>query len=85
MVLLIIQHRLLVPPELDLLVVRLRMVPIQPQPQELLPPGFDRAEWVGCRLAELMPLDAASRQQLLEIDDALQRLEILAPLIEINS
>jgi uncharacterized protein len=33
------------------------------------------ANWVGCRLAELLPFDLDEKQMLLELDDPLQRLE----------
>jgi hypothetical protein len=45
-------------------------------------PAYDDAVWVSNRLAEFLPLETASQQRLLEIDDANERLEILAPLIE---
>jgi uncharacterized protein len=35
---------------------------------------YDRADWVGFRLAELLPLDPAERQVLLEMRDPLRRL-----------
>ena len=38
---------------------------------------LDSSAWVGARLAEVLPLPAAARQELLELGDALQRLEIL--------
>ena len=38
---------------------------------------FDDASWVGYRLSELLPLDAAERQQLLEVTDPLERLATL--------
>lgn len=49
----------------------------------LFAPPFllDSSAWVGARLAEVLPLPAASRQRLLELDDALQRLEILQRLL----
>lgn len=37
--------------------------------------------WVGARLAELLPLPLPAKQQLLELDDGIARLEILAALI----
>lgn len=40
-------------------------------------PRFDDAAWVGYRLAEVLPLAASARQRLLELDDALTRLELL--------
>ncbi|HEY1724836.1 MAG TPA: LON peptidase substrate-binding domain-containing protein [Steroidobacteraceae bacterium] len=45
-------------------------------------PAYDDAVWVSDRLAELLPLETAWQQSLLEIDDANERLEMLAPLIE---
>jgi Lon protease-like protein len=42
---------------------------------------FDDAGWVGMRLAEILPISLAERQECLEIDDPLARLERLAPLI----
>lgn len=41
------------------------------------PHAFDDASWVGYRLSELLPLDAKSRQELLELDDPAVRLEAL--------
>ena len=43
---------------------------------------YDSAAWVGYRLAELLPLDHARQQRLLEIDDPNRRLGLLAPLIQ---
>jgi len=42
---------------------------------------LDSSAWVGARLAEVLPLPAAARQKLLELDDSLQRLEILQRLL----
>jgi Lon protease-like protein len=39
------------------------------------PVALDDATWVGCRLAEVLPLDMQVKQALLEIVDAGQRLE----------
>ncbi|MFK7957227.1 MAG: LON peptidase substrate-binding domain-containing protein [Lysobacterales bacterium] len=47
-----------------------------PQPQRL-----DDADWVGCRLAELLPLDGPSRQRLLEIDEPYRRLDRLLEIV----
>jgi Lon protease-like protein len=41
------------------------------------PLRYDDAAWVSYRLAEVLPLSMAARQQLLETDDARARLEIL--------
>lgn len=42
---------------------------------------MDSSAWVGARLAEVLPLPAALRQQLMELDDPLQRLDILQRLL----
>ena len=39
------------------------------------PHRLDDASWVGFRLAEILPLDARVKQELLEMTDAAQRLE----------
>jgi Lon protease-like protein len=59
-----------------------RVLPETGKLHEFLLPDYDSAEWVGCRLAELMPLDRRVRQRLLELDDAYERLDQLAPLIQ---
>ncbi|MEO8016420.1 MAG: LON peptidase substrate-binding domain-containing protein [Pseudomonadota bacterium] len=38
---------------------------------------FDDAAWIGARLAELLPIELADRQALLELDDPLERLDAL--------
>ena len=35
---------------------------------------YEEAAWLGFRLAELLPLDAAEQQQMLELIDPLERL-----------
>ena len=42
---------------------------------------LDSSAWVAARLAEVLPLPAAARQKLLELDDSTQRLEILQRLL----
>jgi Lon protease-like protein len=42
---------------------------------------LDSSAWVGARLAEVLPLPAATRQKLLELDDSVQRLEIVQRLL----
>ena len=42
---------------------------------------FDDADWVGNRLAELLPIDLADKQALLEFDDPLARLDALLALV----
>ena len=39
---------------------------------------FDQAAWVAWRLAELLPLELEERQQLLQVDAAVERLALLA-------
>jgi uncharacterized protein len=46
-----------------------------------LPKQFDEAGWVACRLAEILPLELPDKQSLLEMDDPLQRLARVAPLV----
>jgi len=48
-------------------------------------PLWDDAAWVGNRLAELAPLEAAVKQGLLELEDPLERLRYLAPLVTIGA
>jgi uncharacterized protein len=45
-------------------------------------PAYQDSSWVSYRLAELLPLEQAFQQQLLEIDEPEARLRLLAPLIE---
>lgn len=42
-----------------------------------LTPHYDDAYWVSCRLAEVLPLSLFEKQQLLELDDPLERLAAL--------
>ncbi len=43
---------------------------------------FDDATWVGHRLAEILPLELSVKQAMLEMDDPLERLERLAPILD---
>lgn len=45
------------------------------------PLRYGSADWVSARLAELLPLSPASRQRLLEMNDACDRVEVLRRLI----
>jgi Lon protease-like protein len=47
-------------------------------------PQFDDAAWVGNRLAELAPLEPGVKQGLLELEDPLERLRYLAPMIRLD-
>ncbi len=46
------------------------------------PTDYEDATWVGCRLAELLPLPLGRKQQLLQLSDPLQRLEELREELE---
>lgn len=48
---------------------------------EQVPKHFDDASWVGARLAEILPIHLAEKQVCLELDDPLQRLARLSPVI----
>jgi uncharacterized protein len=45
-------------------------------------PRYDDASWVSYRLAELLPLPLGQRQYFLELNDPVQRLEVLRTLVE---
>lgn len=45
-------------------------------------PRYDDASWVGYRLSELLPLALPQRQYFLELNDPLQRLQILQTLVD---
>lgn len=40
---------------------------------------LDDAAWVGHRLAEILPIELKDKQACLEMDDPIQRLDVLAP------
>jgi hypothetical protein len=46
-----------------------------------VPKRFEDASWVGCRLAELLPMSLNDKQACLEIEDPLARLARLSPMI----
>ena len=48
---------------------------------QLVQPRFDDASWVSLRLAEILPISLSDKQECLELDDPLARLERLAPFI----
>jgi uncharacterized protein len=43
---------------------------------------LDDAAWVGHRLAEILPIPLADKQRCLELDDPIERLDVLAPLVK---
>ena len=45
---------------------------------------FDDASWVGYRLAEILPIELSQRQIYLEIEESLDRLELLKTFITAN-
>jgi len=69
-------------PQTDLCARVLRRI-VAAAPADLVetPPRYDSGAWVSARLAEFLPLSPASKQRLLEMDDARDRLEILRRLI----
>ncbi|MEO0997906.1 MAG: LON peptidase substrate-binding domain-containing protein [Pseudomonadota bacterium] len=44
---------------------------------------YDDADWVACRLAEILPIAPEEKQRCLEADDALARLEIVRGLVRV--
>ena len=42
---------------------------------------FDDAAWIGARLTELLPIELADKQALLEIDDPIERLDTLLTVV----
>lgn len=58
-----------------------RIVDAAPAGLVELPPRYASSAWVSARLAELLPLSLASKQRLLEMHDARDRLEVLRRLI----
>jgi Lon protease-like protein len=48
---------------------------------ETIDKHYGDASWVGYRFAEVLPLELNEKQQLLELDDPIERLRILRPLL----
>lgn len=44
---------------------------------DFVPADLDNADWVGFRMAELLPYDLEEKQILLQIDDPLERLQLI--------
>mgnify|MGYP001036689239 CR=1 FL=1 len=42
---------------------------------------YGDAAWVGCRLAEILPMPPADKQRCLELDDPVERLRFLRPML----
>jgi hypothetical protein len=59
-----------------------KVLPELAEVYELVEKRFDDAAWVGARMTEILPLDLADKQQLLEMTDPVERLAKLAPLLK---
>jgi len=71
-------HTVPVPPERSRLLPILKRIVSDLGSERLpTPHHFDDADWVGCRLTEVLPVQNLAKQKLLELDDPLIRLEIL--------
>lgn len=46
-----------------------------------MPRRLDDATWVGCRLAEVLPMPLEQKQHCLEITDPIERLEFVRPML----
>jgi len=46
-----------------------------------LEPHYDDAGWVSGRLTEVLPIPLSDKQRLLEMDDPLERLQVLQPML----
>jgi Lon protease-like protein len=58
-----------------------KVVPELGEFYQMVPKRFDDASWVGCRLAEILPIEQSDKQDCLEMRDPLARLARLNPLI----
>ena len=66
-----------IPAELANLVPLLERVVREMGERAPVPHRFDDADWVGARYAEILPIPLIAKQKLLEMDDAVSRLEIV--------
>ena len=67
-----------VPPERQRLLPLLKRIIGDLGPERVeAPHRLDDAEWVGCRITEVLPIQNLAKQKLLELDDPVVRLEIL--------
>jgi hypothetical protein len=67
-----------VPPHLQDLIPLLSAVVEDAGEQRIPPPHrYEDASWVGYRFAEILPISLTARQKLLELEDALSRLQII--------
>lgn len=72
-----------VPPERSRLLPLLKRIAVDLGKERMPEPHrFDDADWVGCRLTEILPVQNLAKQKLLELEDPLVRLEILEKYLE---
>lgn len=61
-----------------------RLEPELPEPYRHVERRWDDAAWVGNRIVELAPLEPDVKQGLLELTQPLERLRVLAPLVQLR-
>lgn len=59
-----------------------KVLPELGEPYASLPTRLSDASWVGCRLAEILPLELNEKLSLLEVDEPLTRLEMVGRLMQ---
>lgn len=59
-----------------------KVLPELGEPYASLPGNFTDASWVGCRLAEILPVSLAEKLSLLELDEPLSRLARLDGMVQ---
>jgi Lon protease-like protein len=71
------------PPERNRLLPFLQRIINDLGPERIATPHrFDEAEWVSYRITEILPIQNLAKQKLLELDDAVMRLEILEKFLD---
>jgi uncharacterized protein len=74
-----------VPPENRVCISLLQAIVAQVGEKHVPPPHhFNDAAWVGYRLSELLPIQRAAKQKLLELEDSVSRLQIISKYLEQN-
>jgi uncharacterized protein len=74
-----------VPPECEPFVMLLQQALPELAPlYDFSPVSYDDASWVGARLVEILPLPPAEKQQCLEMQDPLARLEHLRSRVQVR-
>jgi uncharacterized protein len=78
-----VEPELPVPPECERLVSTLRRALEElAEHYENVARKFDDAAWIGARIAELLPIELADKQALLELDDPIERLRSLLTVVK---